>query len=382
MLLKTTMSSRERMLLAIDHQEADHVPLIFSLFQWTPPFEGWDRDLDTQIRLGTPSRYHPEVKVRSWREEPPGERYPLLHKVYETPEGPVRQVARETDDWPHGDDVPLVSDYLIPRSLKFAVEDPSDLDRIPYLFHPPDDDQIRAFTESAGSVLRRSRESQSIVIGSAGGFGDYAAWLMGQENLLIAAMDRPGFVHQLLDTILEWEMRSIELLLESEAVDVILHRGWYECADFWPPPMYREFIAPRLSRKIKLVHQAGRKFGYIMSTGIMPLLDTFRELDFDLLIHVDPVQGGADLPRLKREIGNTICLWGGVNSAITLGRGNEGQIREAVTHAVSSLAPSGGLILSAADALFSDTSWKSVKTMIDRWREIGSYPVRVDGSAS
>ncbi len=146
--------------------------------------------------------------------------------------------------------------------------------------------------------------------------------------------------------------------------------------------MYREFIAPRLAEKIRLTHQADRKFGYIMSTGIMPLLDTFRELDFDLLIHVDPVQGGADLAKLKREIGNTICLWGGVNSAVTLGRGSESEVREAVTHAISELAPGGGLILSAADALFSDTPWESVKTMMGRWREIGSYPLRIDGPAS
>lgn len=128
---------------------------------------------------------------------------------------------------------------------------------------------------------------------------------------MMTVMDNPHFAHQLLDTILEWEMRDIEILLTSGVVDVVIHRGWYECSDFWSPPMYREFIAPRLAKKIRRVHQAQKKFGYIMSTGIMPLLDVFLELDFDILIHVDPVQGGADLPRLKEKVGDRICFWGG-----------------------------------------------------------------------
>ena len=375
--MKTTLSSRERMLLAINHQEADHVPLAFHLFDWKPPHEEWNLGLDDWVSIGAPSRYHPEVKTRAWQEVRQDERYPLLFKEYETPKGIIQQIAQQTEDWPHGDDVPIVSDHIVSRSKKFAVEEPEDLEKIPYLFFHPSGEQVKDFQEHAKSVQRRAQESQLIVMGSAGGFGDYAAWLMGITNLMMAAMDRPSFVHQLLDTILEWEIRDIEFLSDSGVVDVFIHRGWYECADFWSPPLYREFIAPRLAEKIQLVHQSGKKFGYIMSTGIMPLLDVFRELDFDILIHVDPVQGGADLPRLKKEIGDRICFWGGVNSAITLGRGSKDEIRDAVTFAISTLAPGGGLILSAADSLFSDASWENVETMIERWREIGAYPIRI-----
>ena len=375
--MKTTLSSRERMLLAINHQEADHVPLILQPFGgWTPPFEGWDSELDHTLSIGAPSRYHPDVKTRTWREVRSDERYPLLFKEYETPGGVIRQIAQETEDWPHGEDVPLTSDHVIARGKKFAVEEHADLEKIPYLFFHPSDEQLRDFRENAKSVQKAAQERQVIVTGGVGGFGDYATWFMGMTNLMIAMIDRPDFVHQLLDTILEWEIRSTEFLLDSGVVDVIIHRGWYDSSDFWPPDLYCEFIAPRLAKKIQLVHQAGKKFGYIMSTGSMPLVDTFRELDLDVLIHVDPVQGGADLPRLKEKIGDRICLWGGVNSAVTLGSGSGDEIRDAVTFAISTLAPGGGHILSAADVLWQEP-WESVKTMIERWREIGSYPINI-----
>ena len=76
--------------------------------------------------------------------------------------------------------------------------------------------------------------------------------------------------------------------------------------------------------------------------GWKPLLDVFLELGIDLLINVDP-QGKAELPRLKRETGERICFWGGVNSAITLGRGSRDEIRDAVIFAISTLAPGEGL---------------------------------------
>ena len=387
--MKTTLSSRERMLLAIDHKEADHVPLVFNTFTWNPPAHlrfsnEFDRvekflafGLDDTVSVRPPSRLHPDVTTRTRRETSSGNRYPLLYKEYETLEGTMRQIARQTDDWPHGDDIPVISDYNIPRLTKFLVAEKADLEKLPYLFFQPDKEQLRNFKERVSTVKRFALKHQVMIEGHCGGFGDYASWLMGMTNLMMAMIDRPDFVHQLLDTILAWEMRDVEILLDFDAADVIIHRGWYEGADFWPPDLYCEFIAPRLAKKIQLVHEAGLKFGYIMSMGIMPLLDIFRELDFDLLIHVDPVQGGVDLVQFKEKTGDRICVLGGMNSAVTLTQGSKNDIRNAVTHAISVLAPGGGLILEPADCLTPDITWENVLTLIERWREIGSYPIQI-----
>ena len=387
--MKTTLSSRERMLLAIDHREADHVPLALHPFGWNPPRgleygDAFERvakflafGLDDTVGLHPPSRHHPDVTTRTRRTAPPDERYPLLHKEYKTPQGAMSQTARQTNDWPHGDDVPVTSDHNIPRSRKFLVEDEADLEKLPYLFFPPDRGQLDDFREQGDATRLFAEECGVMVEGHCGGFGDYAAWFMGLENLMMAMYDRPAFVHRLLDTILEWEMRDLDVLLDCGVADMVVHRGWYECSDFWSPRFYREFIAPRLARKIQAAHDAGVRFGYIMSTGIMPLLDVFRELDFDVLIHVDPVQGGVDLAALRDAIGDRICVWGGMNGPVTLTQGSRDDIRDAVTHAVSTLAPGGGLILEPADCLTEDIPAENILTLIERWREIATYPIRV-----
>ena len=58
-----------------------------------------------------------------------------------------------------------------------------------------------------------------------------------------------------------------------------------------------------------------------------------------MLWGVDPVQGGADLAEIKARIGGQVCLWGGMNSFVTLGTGSEEEIRAAVRQAMQTLSP-------------------------------------------
>jgi len=73
--MKDSLSSKDRMLMAIDHEEPDHVPLVLRPFgRKPPPHLGW-RDgieradkflslgIDDTISIGVPFRYHPDVSA-------------------------------------------------------------------------------------------------------------------------------------------------------------------------------------------------------------------------------------------------------------------------------------------------------------------------------
>ena len=87
--MKTTMSSRERILATCAHQPVDHVPLHLevhpSYLQYDPQVATW-RDqferTDTLLALGVDAMSevwlpdpscHPDVRVRTWREERDGQ---------------------------------------------------------------------------------------------------------------------------------------------------------------------------------------------------------------------------------------------------------------------------------------------------------------------
>ena len=186
--MKTTMSSRERILATCAHQPVDHVPLHLevhpSYLQYDPQVATW-RDqferTDALLALGVDAMaevwlpdptFHPDVQVRTWCEERDGQM--LLGKEYLTPAGPLRQVIKETPDlytWhkinrnTRGpiadliDGVGLLEDVNPSRSVEFLVKGPEDLPRMRYLFQPLSGDALDRWREDALYAKRRPRSA-------------------------------------------------------------------------------------------------------------------------------------------------------------------------------------------------------------------------------
>ena len=392
--MRQNFTSRERMLAALQNQESDYVPCSFMIFtalreKCKDPLQFIDRQLelglDAKAELPEfPIRLHPDVRVREWKEKPVGQRYPLLHKQYHTPSGILTTVVRKTEDWPYGDHVPLFDDYLIPRSEKFLVTGREDLESVRFLFAEPTSEDIKEFRQKSAK-LKKFASNKGLLVSAGWQTGadpgcmgmDAVMWLCGMKEAVLLAMDRPEVIEELLRIISEWNLKRIEIYLD-EGVDLLIKRAWYESTDLWSPALYRRFMVPVLKKEIELTHQAGAKFGYIITSGIMPLLDDILELGIDVLIGVDPVQGkGTDLRLLKQKLGGKICLWGGVNGFLTIENGSREDVIQEVQQAISTLGPGGGLILSPVDNVrdTSEHTWENVMTMIKTWKKMRAYPI-------
>jgi len=177
-------------------------------------------------------------------------------------------------------------------------------------------------------------------------------------------------LEKLLKIISDWNIKRIKIYLE-EGIDLLIRRAWYESTDLWSPSLYRKLVFPLLKKEVDLTHEMGAKLGYIMTSGVMPLLDDLLKIGIDVLIGVDPVQGrGTNLKVLKEKVGGRICLWGGVNGPLTIERGTKEEVEDAVSKAISILGPEG-FILSPVDNVTEDQdiAWSNVKVMIETWRK-------------
>ncbi len=390
------MTSRERMLATIEGRQADYVPLCFMIFsalreRCADEYEfvrrQLDLGLDAVLRVpgapdkqftdygdlhGLTPRYAPEVEVRTWREATPGPQPDLLHKEYVTPAGRLTTIVRATEDWRYGDHVPLFDDWLCPRSEKFLVTGPEDLPALEYLFPAPSAEDIDALNVEAKRA-RAFADEQGVLWETGWGVGaDALGWLCGFEPMILFAIEQPEFVAQLLAIIGRWNRKRMEVVLDA-GIDLFVRRGWYEGCDFWSPALYRRFIRPQIEQDVALAHQAGAKLGYIMTSGMMPLLDQFREIGFDVLIGIDPIQGkGTSMAETKAQLQGRIALWGGVNGFLTMEQGDEAEVRAAVELAMQTLAPGGGFILSPVDnvTLDTDLAWRNVLKLIEVWTEL------------
>jgi len=406
-LMNDNLSSRKRLLSAIDHSEVDYVPFYQKFWHrgclsskedaWKDQFERVRKTtrlgLEDTVGFEIPRAFSPEVKIVRQKQVLPGELDPFLYQEYQTPKGTLEQIVRQTKDWPHGDNIPIFTDYVVPRgrSRKYLVETLEDVEALSCLFSTPGREQLREFEEQAAKIRRFADKNQLLIEcgdtftsewldGDSIFLGDALHWLCGFENSVMLAHRKPELIHKLLDVILQWNLGCIELISQVGGCDVIVHRGWYEC--FWSPKLYREFLAPRITQEVDLTHRIGAKFCYVMTTGIMPFLDILKEMKIDVLYGVDPVQGNADLEKVKRTIGDRVCIWGGVNSAVTL-RGAKQGVEKSVEEAIRILATDGGFILAAIDQLFEDTKWENFITMIQTWKNLThaswTHGIRVDG---
>jgi len=368
------------MLAALDCREPDHVPCCFSAFQilrqrCADQAEFLDRQLEMGLDVvvdmpSPPVRHDPRVRIEEAVLDDPDESYPVLRKEYITPTGSLRAEVVKAPDWPWGEHLPLMDDFVIPRARKFLVTVDDDLAALQYVLGRPTDDDIVGLAEHYRAVKALAAERDLLTMACYGMVGDVACWLAGIQPLTMMAVDRPDFVHRFLAIIEEWNSRQGALMLR-QGVDLYVRRAWYEHADVWSPSLYREFLLPGLRREVAQVHAAGAKFGYLMSCSSLPLVDMMLDAGVDVLLGVDPAQDRTmDLAALKRKVTGRMCVWGGVCGYFTVECGTPEDIRQQVRQAISTLAPGGGFILAPVTNVREDNPrvWANLDALIDEWK--------------
>lgn len=392
------MTSKERMLAALEYKEVDYTPCSFMLFSnLYEKCQSEQEYIEKQVKLGldafvhvghlnhTMHLYgilHPDVKPSEWVEEKDGAKY--FYRRLDTPKGPLTSRIRQREGWPTEDDFPLLKDWIVPRAEEVLVKPEEDLEKVKYLFGPFKDRDIEVLREEAKQAQKIAEEYNLLQVGGWKGWVhpglqvdpgvmgcDALAWLSGYEDIMVLSLTEPDIIKEYVNIIHEWNLKQIEIYLDVTDADLIIRRGWYETTEFWTPKAYRNIIAPTLTKEAELVHQAGKKYGYIITSAFLPILDDMLDTGIDVLIGLDPKEGkGTDLTTVKKKfLDKKKALWGGVSGAVTVETGTEKDTEEAVVQALSILGKGGGFILSPVDNVREDTenAWKNTEVFLKTW---------------
>ncbi|MBN1853021.1 MAG: hypothetical protein JW829_09870 [Pirellulales bacterium] len=405
------MTSRERILAAIDFAPVDWIPLACWCFGLTPPADlTWMSDgkpvpywytgrlehihtlphawtveddfrrvaawqslgLDDVIDISVPWGVDPRVRWRDFQQE--DEQGTILVREYDTPSGSLRHAVRHAAEqidpgWPiQPRHVPLMEDFNIPRGVRHACTGAEDIPKLRYLLTDPSSDLLASYKNRLDRV-REFADREGIAVQAWSAFGmDAVVWLTGTESAILMSMTEPDVFEEILDLVHESDLLRTGLALDHGGVDVMAMRGWYSSTDFWSPKLFQKFLVPRIKQLADLAHDAGKKFAYVMTTGVEVMADLLIETGMDLLYYVDPVQDKVDFELIKRKLHGHIALAGGVNSALTLGTGTRNELESQVAHACQVLGRESGFILAPVDALFPNTPWESVLQLIENWK--------------
>ena len=305
-----------------------------------------------------------------------GEQYPVLVREYHTPKGTFTHEVRQTGEsqaegWViQPDVVPLFEDFNLPRAVRQIVTVPEDVSRLAFCYRPPDDAARSWFAERMSGV-KEFRDREGIPVQAWAGFGmDAVVWFCGTEGAIMLALDHPREFQELFEVITETDSARVDLAARHPGVDLVVERGWYSSTNFWSPTLFEQFVFPHIRALAAVAHAHGKRFAYVMTTGVEILGPRLAEAGVDVLYFVDPidpVQKGLSLEKIRGLVSGSMTLVGGISS-ITLSNRDFSAIDRDVKHALDVLGPTGRFILHPVDAVFPDTPWESVERMIDAWK--------------
>ena len=378
------MTSRERTLVALSHEEPDSVPLALGggpyglvddlylrlvrhldLGEPVPPFRTGhsisymdDRLLD---RLGTDIRY-------CW----PG----LL------PNSPVH---RGEDDDTFYDSYGQVWKRALPYYYtgEGILKDATSIDDIEANIRWPDLTDPR-WTRGVAERARLLREQTDYfitmrMVASHGPF-QTACDLRGTEAFLMDMALQPEFAHALLDKVTAAIEGLIRLAMQAGGnyFDMIELPGDDYAGNLntlMSPAMFRKFIKPCLERLIRAVreHNPGTRIMLHSDGAITKLLPDIIALGVDVVHPLEPLEA-TDMLAVKEQFGKQVSFLGGIDISHAMPGSREDVIAETQLR-LSQLAKGGGYILAPSNHLQADVPAENVVTLFETARKFGKYPI-------
>ncbi len=378
------MTSRERVLAAMRREDVDYVPGILGTsdlteqqrlghryqFPWGPSeresLEYMVTELGTDAVVGVSvpgCKFAPDVSSKTWLEGS------VIHKVWSTPAGELRASVNYDDLWPHGLDIPFTSDFNIGHFVEPWLKTEQDLECLRCILRPVENkDEIERYRFMANEQKRLADRYQLATIATIGSGLTAAQQIAGAEPLCLLTVDNPDLVDGYLELDHQWILRRIEFAADF-GVDIVGRNGFYETCDFYSPAMLERFLGRRLREEAATARQAGLLTRYLVHTGVMPMLDYLRGLDFHCLFGIDIAFHGVDLAAIRDSQEDTKSFWIGPSSTYHFYRDDPELIRAAVRE-VFEVFGKRGLILAPCASMHCIVPWRNALAMIDEWKRL------------
>ncbi|MHB9006325.1 MAG: uroporphyrinogen decarboxylase family protein [Limisphaerales bacterium] len=412
------MTSRERILTALDHREPDRVPVDLSGHRSSGiagiayaklrrhlglperPIRIYDPvqqlaivDEDVLVRFGVDAIEMGRAFAREdrhWQEWVLPDGTPCLMPIWV----PLR---RETDRWvilsPEGQTIAQMPDgvlYFEQTYWPFAEQD--DLARLQdYLAQsmwtavasPPGPlaagpEGVKVLREGA---TRLRKETDRAIIGLFGGnLLEMGQFLYRNDNFLALLAAEPERAHAFLDVVTEMHLANLERFLGAVAdhLDIVLFGDdlGSQRGPQISPRMYREYFFPREKLMWDRVRQLAPNLKIMLHCcgGVRELLPGLIEAGLDMINPVQVSCQGMDAAALKRDFGARLTFWGGgCDTREILSNATPAQVSEHVRRQVQIMKPGGGFVFQQVHNIMADVPPANLVAMYDAVRDAGAY---------
>ena len=385
--MEDAMSSRERVRLAIHHQEPDRVPLDLGGFQTGIHRRAYEdllsflgiadevRILDPVQQLAVPC----EQVLQRLRVDT---RYLMAHG----PQGFQAEIVRNVrggrvwhdlrDEWgvvwSMPDDQGL---YMDITHHPLADATLTDLDAYPF----PDGGDSSRFSGLREQALALRRTPYAICTGIGGVVYEICWYMRGLERWFIDTVENAAFCEALLDrTLAYWlDYYSGFLGAVGDLVDVVMIGDDLagQGGPLFSPRFYRRVVKPRQARLVQHIKAlTGAKVWYHTCGACAEYLPDLIDNGVDIVNPVQISARGMDPGALKARFGRDLVFWGGgIDAQHVLPFASPAKVREHVCRNVAALKPGGGYVFNNVHNIQPGVPPENVVAMYDAAYECGAY---------
>jgi uroporphyrinogen decarboxylase len=380
------MTSRQRVLAALHHQEPDRVPIIIGVSNATGIKMRACRRLKEFLGIQAVDEYiyeWPELGTarvdEATLERLHGDARGVLDRfpswVYE------RNQARSAhspfrDDW-GGGQTEVGPEVWYPGIHPLAgATTIEEIDRYPW----PDMDDPTRVAHVRAQARKLRAENQYAIIGTPWLLFPFerAQALQGLDTFLLNMRLHPGFAKALLAKISDLCKQLMGNFLKEigDDIDIIKIGDDLGTQDnlLISPAMYREILKPVHADFIAFIKAHTRAEIFFHTDGdVFDLIPDFIEIGVDILNPIQTSAGKmANLAELKKLYGDRLTFCGGIDTQQVLPHGTPQQVRDEVRRVMEILAPGGGYMLAAVHTIMDEVPPENILAMVDATLEVES----------
>jgi uroporphyrinogen decarboxylase len=204
-----------------------------------------------------------------------------------------------------------------------------------------------------------------------------AMYLRGIEQILVDLVREPEMAEYVFRRItgfyLEYARRTFEAA--GGGIDIFMTGDDFgmQTSMLLSPKLWRQFLQPGFKAFVDLGKGYGCKVAHHSCGAIKPIIPDMIECGLDILNPIQPEardMAGADL---KKFFGDRLCFHGSLSIQQTLPFGTPDEIRNEVRERFQALGPGGGFIFCTAHNIQADTPVANVEALFQAYRDIGRY---------
>jgi uroporphyrinogen decarboxylase len=376
------MTSRERLLTALKHQEPDRVPIDWGGGTTGIEVEAYDR-LKTLLAFEGPTktfvRDHVEIDEAILQRFGIDTRYVRVG----APRGYRVELAPDNsyvDIWGTRWRKPPSSLYY--DMVEFPIRDATLDDLRRYRWPDPHDP---GRTEGLRERARRlAEETDYAVVLDVTGFGVFEqGWaLRGFENFLADLIAEPTFAEALIQGVADYQIALYERVLAEVGpyvnVVMVAEDLGTQSGPMVSPELYRRMIKPAQKRVWQFIKSRTQAKLFLHSCGsVRAFIPDLIEIGVDVLNPVQVAARGMDPKELKAEFGRDVTFWGGgCDTQKTLTFGTPDEVEAEVRRRIRELGPGGGFVFNQIHNVQPQVPAENVVRMLVTVLTCGWYPLR------